>query len=92
MLAYGKEDTRENHTGTAPSPCLEKVEPDVKKKLSLLQTSRSTGIAPSSLPMSTKQSVAVQRDVTFNILEYRYTSLPKGRVAAHAQAEPGGAD
>ena len=22
----------------------------------------------------------------------RYTSLPKGRVAAHAQAEPGGAD
>ena len=37
-------------------------------------------------------SVAVQRVVAFNILEYRYTSLPKGRVAAHAQAEPGGAD
>ena len=35
-------------------------------------------------------SVAVQRVVAFNILEYRYTSLPKGRVAAHAQAEPGG--
>ena len=25
--------------------------------------------------------------VAFNILEYRYTSLPKGRVATHAQAE-----
>jgi hypothetical protein len=37
-------------------------------------------------------SVAVQRVVAFNILEYRYTSLPKGRVAVHAQAEPGGAD
>ena len=37
-------------------------------------------------------SVAVQRVVAFNILEDRYTSLPKGRVAAHAQAEPGGAD
>ena len=37
-------------------------------------------------------SVAVQRVVAFNILEYRYTSLPKGRVAAHAHAEPGGAD
>ena len=37
-------------------------------------------------------SVAVQRVVAFNILEYRYTSLPKGRVAAHAQAEPGGVD
>ena len=36
--------------------------------------------------------MAVQRVVAFNILEYRYTSLPKGRVAAHAQAEPGGAD
>jgi len=37
-------------------------------------------------------SVAVQRVVAFNILEYRHTSLPKGRVAVHAQAEPGGAD
>ena len=36
--------------------------------------------------------MAVQRVVAFNILEYRYTSLPKGRVAVHAQAEPGGAD
>ena len=34
-------------------------------------------------------SVAVQRVVAFNILEYRHASLPKGRVAAHAQAEPG---
>ena len=36
--------------------------------------------------------MAVQHVVAFNTLEYRYTSLPKGRVAAHAQAEPGGAD
>ena len=41
-------------------------------------------------------SVAVQRVVAFNILEYRYTSLPKGRASgaapAQSQAEPGGED
>ena len=37
-------------------------------------------------------SVAVQRAVAFNILEYRYTSLPKGRLPVRAHAEPGGAD
>ena len=61
----------------------------------LLQTTVQDGPSLSSLVAARVNqaiSVAVQRVVAFNILEYRYTSLPKGRVAVHAQAEPGGAD
>ena len=41
---------------------------------------------------SQAMSVAVQRAVAFNILEFRYTVLPKGRVGGLAAPVPGGGD
>ena len=42
--------------------------------------------------VSQAMSVAVQRAVAFNILEFRYTVLPKGRVGGLAAPAPGGGD
>ena len=46
--------------------------------------SESLRLLAPDLPLALAVPLAVHRVVAFDILEYRYTSLPKGRVAGRA--------